>query len=301
MYYIIYGFFWLISVLPMRVLYFLSDGIYVLVYYVFKYRRDVVMKNLQIAFPEKSAKEKERIAKKFYHNLLDTFVETIKMISASKKFILKRFTANWEVINSLKTTGRSVQLHLGHNFNWEWGNAAGAMQTRFPFLAVYIPIANKNFERLFLTLRSKFGTIMLRATHMREEFLPYRNTQYLLGLAADQSPGDPKNAWWFNFFGQPTPFVKGPGKNAIIGNTIIVFCFIHKTRRGYYDAVFSLAEENPTAFTETELTGKFVSYLEDVIRQYPDMWLWSHRRWKWEWKEEYGGVIKNPLSSEGVT
>ena len=84
MYYIIYGLFWLISVLPMRVLYFLSDGIYGLVYYVFKYRRDVVMKNLEIAFPEKSEKERKRIAKKFYHNLLDTFVETIKMISASK-------------------------------------------------------------------------------------------------------------------------------------------------------------------------------------------------------------------------
>jgi KDO2-lipid IV(A) lauroyltransferase len=292
MYYIIYGFFWLISILPMRVLYFLSDGIYVLIYYVFKYRRDVVMKNLQIAFPEKSEEEKKRIAKKFYHNLLDTFIETIKMISASKKFIQKRFTANWDLVNSLKETGRPVQLHLGHNFNWELGNAAGAMNIRFPFLAVYIPIANKNFERLFLKLRSRFGTNMLRATRMKEDFLPYRNTQYLLGLAADQSPGDPKNAWWFNFFGQPTPFVKGPGKNAIISNTVVVFCFIHKTRRGRYEAVFSLAEENPRELTETELTKKFVTYLEGVIRQYPDMWLWSHRRWKWDWKEEYGEVIK---------
>jgi len=291
MYYIIYGFFWLISILPIRVLYFLSDAIYGLIYYVFKYRRDVVMKNLDIAFPEKSVKEKKRIAKKFYHNLLDTFVETIKMISASKKFINKRFTANWEVINSLKDTGRPVQLHLGHNFNWEWGNAAGAMNINFPFLGVYIPIANKHFERLFLRLRSRFGSIMLRATKMKEDFLPYRNTQYLLGLAADQSPGDPTNAWWFNFFGRPTPFVKGPAKNAIIGDTIIVYCFIHKARRGYYEGVFSDVEKNPKDFTEKELTEKFVNYLEDVIRQYPDMWLWSHRRWKWEWKEGYGEVV----------
>jgi Kdo2-lipid IVA lauroyltransferase/acyltransferase len=292
MYYIVYGFFWLLSLLPLRVLYFLSDGIYCLVFYVFKYRRDVVMTNLDIAFPEKPEKEKKVIAKKFYHNLIDTFIETIKMISASKNFILKHFTGNWEVINSLKKPGRPMQLHLGHNFNWEWGNAAGAMNIQFPFLAVYIPLTNKNFERLFLKLRSRFGTIMLRATHMREDFLPYRNTQYLLGLAADQSPGDTKNGSWFNFFGRPTSFVKGPGKNAIIGDTAIVFCFIHKTRRGYYEAVFSLAEENPRAFTETELTGKFVKYLEGVIRQYPDMWLWSHRRWKHEWKEGYGEVIK---------
>jgi KDO2-lipid IV(A) lauroyltransferase len=292
MYHIIYGFFWLISVLPLRILYFLSDGIYLLVYHVFKYRRDVVMKNLDIAFPEKSAAEKKRIAKKFYHNLLDTFVETIKMISVSEKSVLKRFTANWEVVNSFKETGRPVQLHLGHNFNWELGNAAGAMNIRFPFLAVYIPLANKHFERLFLKLRSRFGTIMLRATQMREDFLPYRNTQYLLGLAADQSPGDPKNAWWFNFFGKPTPFVKGPGKNAIIANTVIIFCFIHKPRRGYYEGVFSVAEENPMNYSGPELTKQFVRYLEDVIRQYPDMWLWSHRRWKWEWKEEYGPVLE---------
>ena len=292
MYYVIYGFFWLISILPMRVLYFLADGIYVLVYYIIKYRRDVVMKNLQIAFPDKTDKERIRIAKKFYHNLLDTFVETIKLISASRKFIQKRFTANWEVVNDLKKTGRPVQLHLGHNFNWEWGNTAGAMNIQFPVLGVYIPIENKYFERLFLKLRSRFGAIMLRGTMMREDFLPYRNTQYLLGLAADQNPGHINNAWWFEFFGRPTPFVKGPAKNAIIGNTIIVFCFIHKPRRGYYEAVFSEVEENPKDFTETELTGRFVKYLEGVIRQYPDMWLWSHRRWKWEWKPEYGEVIK---------
>jgi len=290
MYYIIYGFFWLLSLLPIRVLYILSDGIYGLVYHVFKYRRDVVMNNLTTAFPEKSEKEKVQIAKKFYHNLLDTFIETIKMISVSKKNLLKRFDANWEVINSLKETGRPLQLHLGHNFNWEWGNAAGAVCINIPVLAVYIPIANKHFERLFLKLRSRFGTIMLRATHMREDFLPYRNTQYVLGLAADQSPGDPKNGWWFNFFGRPTPFVKGPAKNAIAGNTIIVFCFIHKPRRGYYEGVFTVMEENPRDFTEIELTKRFVNELEDVIRQYPDMWLWSHRRWKWEWKPEYGEV-----------
>ena len=292
MYYIIYGFFWLLSILPLRALYILSDGIYGLIFHVFKYRRDVVMSNLSIAFPEKSEKEKVQIAKKFYHNLLDTFVETIKMISTSNKNIVKRFSANWEVINSLKETGRPVQLHLGHNFNWEWGNAAGALSINFPVLAVYIPIANKHFERLFLRLRSRFGTIMLRATHMREDFLPYRNTQYVLGLAADQSPGDPKNGWWFNFFGRPTPFVKGPAKNAIVGNTIIVFCFIHKPRRGYYEGVFTVMEENPREFTEIELTKRFVNELEDVIRQYPDMWLWSHRRWKWEWKAEYGEVTE---------
>lgn len=290
MYYIVYGLLWLISLLPLRVLYFLSDGIYLFVYYVLKYRRDVVMNNLNIAFPEKTTEEKTTIAQKFYHNFIDTFIETVKMISVSDKYILRRFTANWEVVNALKRTGRPVQLHLGHNFNWEWGNVAAVRNINYNFLAVYMPVTNKIFDRLFLNLRSRHGTKLLRATRMAEDFIPYRNTEYLLGLVADQNPGGPQHALWFNFFNRPTPFVKGPAKNAIANNAAVVFAFIHKRRRGHYEAVFSLAEENPSAATETELTGRFVKYLEEVIRQYPDMWLWSHRRWKWEWKEEYGEV-----------
>jgi Kdo2-lipid IVA lauroyltransferase/acyltransferase len=290
MYYIVYGFLWLISLLPLRILYVFSDGFYGLVFYVFKYRKNVVMNNLLMAFPEKTEEERKKIAKKFYHNLIDTFIEIIKMISASKKSIGKRFTANWEVINSLKKTGRSIQIHAGHNFNWELCNVSCPINLKIPFLAVYMPLTNKMFERLFYRVRSRFGAVLLRATHMREDFLPYKSAQYALALAADQNPGDPTNAWWFYFFGRPAPFVKGPAKGAITNNTVVVFAFIHKTRRGYYRAVFTLVEENPSALTEQELTGKFVRYLEDVIRTYPDMWLWSHRRWKWNWKQEYGEV-----------
>ena len=292
MYYVVYGLLWLVSLLPLRILYILSDCIYGIVYYIIKYRRDVVMQNLEIAFPDKTLEEKKRIAKKFYRNLIDTFIETIKMISASEKFILKRFVGNWDVINSLKETGRPVQLHLGHNFNWEWGNAAGGRAIHIPFLVVYMPITNKPLDRLFIRLRARYGTKLLRATKMAEDFLPYRNTQYALGLAADQNPGVPANAWWFYFFGKPTPFVKGPAKNAIANNAAVIFCFIHKPRRGYYEGVFTLEELKPDHLTEAELTSRFVKYLEGVIRQYPDMWLWSHRRWKWEWKEEYGEVLK---------
>jgi len=250
------------------------------------------MDNLLLAFPEKTEKERKVIAKKFFHNFIDTFIETIKMITASEKFILKRFSGNWDVVNSLKPTGKSIQVHLGHNFNWEWGNLAGAHWSHFPFLAVYMPLTNKIFDKLFYRLRSKSGTILLRATQMGHDFAPYRKTQYLLGLVADQNPGYPGNAWWFNFFGKPTPFVKGPAKGAISNDATVVFAFIHKSKRGYYEAVLSVAEQNTKNLDEIDLTGKFVKYLEDVIRQYPDMWLWSHRRWKHEWKEEYGPVLK---------
>ncbi|HWR33833.1 MAG TPA: hypothetical protein VN451_09910, partial [Chitinophagaceae bacterium] len=149
MYYIVYGILWLISLLPLRVLYVLSDCFYGLAFYVFKYRRDVVMNNLLIAFPEKTGKERKQIAKKFYHNLIDTFIETIKIVSASKKFMRKRFTANWNVVNDLKLKGKSVQLHMGHNFNWELGTVASPPNIHFLYVGVYMPIKNKIVDKLF--------------------------------------------------------------------------------------------------------------------------------------------------------
>lgn len=292
MYYVVYGFLWLISLLPLRILYILSDGIYGLAFYVFKYRKDVVLNNLLIAFPLKTEKERRTIAKKFYHNLIDMFIEFLKMLSVSDKVLEKRFNANWSLINEIHSTGKSVQIHVGHNFNWEWGNLVMTKKTVFKLLAVYMPLANKIMERLFYKIRTRNGAIFLRATSMKEDFLPYQNTQYLLGLVADQNPGHPGNAWWFNFFDRPTPFLKGPAKAALQNNTAVVFAFIHKPRRGYYEAIFSPAVEITDSTTEQELTKKFVVYLEEVIKKYPDMWLWSHRRWKWEWKPEYGNIIE---------
>lgn len=256
------------------------------------YRRDVVFKNLRRAFPEKKEEERKKIAKRFYHNLVDTFIETIKMISASEKFIEKRVQGNWDLVNQLQVSGRSVQLHLGHNFNWEWANNVGAKKFNFLFLVVYMPIKNEILDKLFYKLRSRSGSRLLPATKMREAFLPYRDKQYILALAADQNPGSPQTSWWFDFLEKPAPFVKGPEKGARVNNTIVVFAFIQKPKRGYYEVIFKIAEENPASLPEGELTKKFVRYLEDVIRTYPDMWLWSHRRWKWEWKEEYGKIIK---------
>jgi Kdo2-lipid IVA lauroyltransferase/acyltransferase len=292
MYYIVYGFLWLISLLPLRVLYFIGDGMYGILFYLVKYRRDIVNNNLLIAFPEKTDKERYLISKKFYHNLVDTFIETIKMISVSNDYIQKRFTGNWEVINNCKGTGRKLQLHLGHNFNWEWANAAGAKQLHFSYLGAYMPMKNQTFNRLFYNLRSRFGTLLVSATNMRADMLKYRNTQYMLALVADQNPGHPASGLWFNFFGKPAPFLSKPAKNAIANECILVFAFIHKRKRGYYEVVFELVEENAANSTVEELTRKFVRYMEDVIRTYPDMWLWSHRRWKHVWREEYGEIIE---------
>ena len=287
MYYFVYGLLYLISLLPLRILYILSDAAYALIYYGIGYRRDVVMSNLTIAFPDKTEAEKKRIAKKFYHNFIDTFIETIKMISVSDAYILKRFTGNWEVLNDLLKTGKGCQILLGHTFNWEWGNVSMGLQINYNVMAVYMPISNKILDRIFLQLRTRGKTKMLSAHNMRNEILPYKNTQYALGLAADQNPGNPGFAYWLNFFGRPAPFVTGPEKGSRLSNIPVVFCYIEKVKRGYYNAVLSVHEMDPESLPEGALTLRFVKYLENVIRMQPDMWLWTHKRWKHQWSEEY--------------
>ncbi|ANH82876.1 lipid A biosynthesis acyltransferase [Niabella ginsenosidivorans] len=286
MYYLVYGFLYLCSLLPLPVLYLLSDFFYFVIYYVIGYRKQVVLDNITIAFPEKSVKERKRIAKDFYHKFIDSLVETIKVLSASDAFFEKRFTGNWQMINQYYDQHRSVQLHLGHTFNWEWGNIQVVRKIKHTFLGVYIPIHNKSINRVFKKLRSRSGAVLLDAGRMAREFLPYRKSMYCLGLIADQSPGRIDKAKWFTFFNRKTAFTAGPAKSAITNNAVVLFASIERVKRGYYHVTFTLAEENPkTNSNEDALTKKFVRFLEATIRQHPDMWLWSHRRWKHEWKE----------------
>src|SRR5882757_3640345 len=163
MYYIYNGALYLLSLLPMRILYFLADGLYGLVYYGFGYRKKVVMANLLIAFPEKTEAERARIAKKFYHNFLDSFIEVVKLLSASDRFLKKRFTMDTTVLQELHATGRSCQVHLGHTFNWEWGQLVLTGLTDYKILVVYQPITNDFFEKLFYRLRTRTGNAFLPA------------------------------------------------------------------------------------------------------------------------------------------
>jgi KDO2-lipid IV(A) lauroyltransferase len=287
MYYLLYGFLWLLSLLPMRVLYFIADGFYGLVYYILGYREKVVMSNLAIAFPDKTEAERKRIAKKFYRNFIDSFIEVIKLVSAGDAFLQKRFTVDIRALNDLYPSGKSCQIHLGHTFNWEWGQLVLARLTKYKIMVVYMPITNAALEKLFYKLRTRSGNVFLPATSMREAIGPYLQTQYALGLVADQNPGNIKAAYWLNFFGKPTAFVSGPEKGARASGLPVVFACIEKRRRGYYHATVTLAAADSSQLPEGELTLRYVRYLETVIRNNPDMWLWSHRRWKHKWKEDY--------------
>lgn len=288
MYYLVYGLLYLVSLLPLRVLYIFSDCAYLLFYYITGYRKKVVYDNLARAFPEKTATERKQITKAFYRNFTDNFIETLKLFSASESFIKKHFIVdNPEIYEQFYAQGRKCQLHLGHTFNWELANIAMPFHTSYSFIVVYMPLSNKLFDRLLIRLRARTGTILVPAPTMSRSIIPYRNKPYLLTLVADQAPADPAASYWLNFFGYPTPFVKAPDRGARIADIPVVFGCCYKIKRGYYRATLEVGADHPAQLAEGELTRRYIDFLERCIRRYPALYLWSHRRWKHGWKQEY--------------
>lgn len=288
MYYLLLALFYSISILPLWLLYIISDGLYLIIYRLMGYRRKVVMENLVQAFPEMSERERKKLAAKFYRNLTDMMVETIKLLTMSKRSLRKRFDCDLTVLHQLYAQGKSCQLHLGHNFNWEWANLFCMQGVQFPFLVVFMPITNNAVNRMFRHFRERAGTVLIPANDMKNGMAPWMGRQYLLALVADQNPGNPRRCFWFPFLHKMTAFYKGPEMSARRNNIPVVFADIRKKRRGYYKATLTLAFEEPGQTKEGVITETFVKYLEKNIREQPEMWLWSHRRWKHVYEQEEG-------------
>lgn len=288
MYFIIYGFLYLFSLLPFAVLYLISDVIYFFLYYVFGYRRGVVISNLKIAFPGKDEKELNKISKQFYHNLTDTFVEIIKLISMSESSFNKRCRGDFSIIKDLIDKGKNVQLHAGHQFNWEFGSLFMSRTIKtIPTYAIYMPIQNKAMERLFLKIRQKFGTIFIKATEFKEKRNEIFKDRFVVFLAADQNPGNPAAAYWQNYFTKPAPFITGPEIGGIKNEAAVVFVRSRIIKRGHYVLECTLCTENAATTAVGEITREFRDFLERIIIEEPHNYLWTHRRWKWDYKDEY--------------
>ena len=239
----------------------------------------MVFSNLTIVFPEKSNGEKKLIAKKFYKNFTDSFIETIKLLSISKKELQKRFVVQFNSINKYYDSGRNVQVHLGHFFNWEYANLS-FLGSAYPLLVVYMPIANKAVNKIFYNLRSRFNAKMIAATSYLKDFKPYSKDRFCLVFVADQSAGQYNLAYWLPFFGKLTPFVTGPEKSARLNNTICLYVKFRKLKRGYYDAEFFEITDNPRQLKEGDITKRLITFVEENIQEQPENYLWSHRRWK---------------------
>lgn len=286
MYYLIYGPLYLLSLLPLKLLYVLSDVLSFLIFRVFGYRRKVIETNLEIAFPEKTIAERKTIAGKFHRNFTDTFVETIKSLSAPKSFYDNHCNTDFSIFDKLAAENKSCQFHACHQFNWEWISLYWSIHFKQPLAVVYMPISSKPLDRLFYKLRTKFGAIYLAATS-RSALLSWRKKTHCLVLIADQKPASAGSSYWLNFFGKPTAFITGPEKNAVLKKCPVVFGRAIKTGRGKYTSFLELACEDASLLKRGELTVMYRDFIEQAIRLQPDMYLWSHKRFKFEWQEGY--------------
>jgi len=287
MYYLVYGLLYLISLLPLFILYRISDFAFFIIYHIVGYRKKVVFDNLQKAFPEKSDKDIRKIAKKFYLNFTDTFIETIKMLSMSKKQFNRMVDLDLTDVKLLEASGKSIQFHGGHQFNWDLANWKISMELKIPIIGVYKKISNKVFNKIFYDMRAKQGTVLVETKEFRNRMHVLLKDQYAIGLAADQNPGKPEQSYWLHYFNRPAPFVTGPDKSAIKNKTAVVFMRMIKIKRGRYRFETVVLTDGNQPLKEGELTLKYRDLLEDTISRQPDNYLWSHRRWKWEYKKEF--------------
>lgn len=282
LFYIFYGFTWLVALLPLRVLFVLSDFTRFIVYNVLRYRRKVVATNLRNSFPQKSQKELKQIERKYYKHLCDMFVEVIHILHASPKNAMKMAKfRNIELINKYFEQGKSVIVVAGHYGNWEVLNTVSLL-IKHKVIAAYKPVTNKHFEHFLNTNRERFGCIPVCMYDIARTTIKMNNNgePFFLALFADQTPTSGEARYWTDFLNQDTPVFLGAEKLARKTNQPVLFCKVYKPRRGYYEVEFEVLEDNPAQTQTHEITDLHVKALEKIINQTPELWLWSHRRWK---------------------
>jgi KDO2-lipid IV(A) lauroyltransferase len=272
----------MLTLLPLGVLYILSDFIFLLLYYFPSYRRKVVGTNLKNSFPEKSEKELRVIEKRFYHHLSDLFLETFKLIHMSEKQQLRRFTySNLEVIDKLRNENRDVVALLGHYNNWEWPTLLPKFM-KYPTVIIYKPLQNKYFNNFINKQRSKYGIILTPMSLVIREILNYRQKKIntISIFISDQTPAKGDIRFWTPFLNQDTPVFTGAEKIALKYDMAVVFFHIQKKKRGYYNLDIELLFDHTAGLPEHTITETFTRRLEEVIKENPEYWIWSHRRWK---------------------
>lgn len=277
-----YAPFYTLSILPMPVLYRISDFMYALVYYVIGYRKKVVRQNLENAFPEKDMKELLNIEKKFYHHFCDVSVEAIKTLTISEKEIKKRLVVlNPEMLQEFLNRHQSILMYTAHQGNWEW-LVYLPIFFHYPSFTFYRPLQNRYFNGLLLIMRERFGVTCVDSKkgyrtilHQERKKMPVMNC-----LIGDQSPTRSDAKQWCNFMHRETAFFVGAEKIAQKTGATVLFPSFIKVRRGRYELQFQAVEKKWTKNGNFSIINGYAKLLEATISKYPELWLWSHRRWK---------------------
>jgi len=281
-YYIFYAFNWIITLLPLRVLYIFSDFIFIFFYYIPGYRRKVVRTNLRNSFPEKSDNEIIAIEKKFYHHLCDLFIETFKVTHLSSRQMMRRVPlTNPELLEKLYNEGRDVAAVLAHYGTWEWLMCL-PLYAKYKFVSIYKPLTNKHFDKFMIDNRTRFGMAVTPMQHVVRDVIENRrnNIRSLYSFLTDQIPAKGDIRFWTNFLNQETAVYLGVEKISSKYDMAVVLFNVQKVKRGQYCLTVELLFDHTAGMPEHIITETHVKRLEEIIREHPEYWIWSHKRWK---------------------
>jgi Kdo2-lipid IVA lauroyltransferase/acyltransferase len=272
----------ILSHLPLSVLYRVSDFLFLISYYVVRYRRKLVRKNLLNSFPHYAPADRNRIERLYYKNFCDYGVETLKLYSITKEELGKRMTfKNLHIIEEYRGRNQSVLILSAHQFNWEWLLTAGNFSLPVPVDFVYQPVNNITFDRFSLTCRTKFGAYPIRRDEVARETIKRKHILRGLAIIADQYPGYTKDKKYHTtFLHQDTVFFQGAQQLAVLTQYPVVFADVKKTHRGYYTATFIKISEPPYTRNDVTVMERYIRLIEKNIQEEPTGWLWSHNRWK---------------------
>lgn len=295
---IVYPLIWILSILPMRLLYIISDFFRFIVFGLVGYRKKVVVENLKMAFPDKSDKEIKKIARKFYKHFVDLIFESIKAFTISEKEVLKRYKyKNPELVNNLTKEGKSIILLGAHQANWEWSFSLPLVLDTQVFGA-YTRLTNKYFEKAVKNSRTKFGIEGLKTSEtikgIHKNYLKKIQGAYI--LLSDQSPQVHKTHYWTEFFGIKVPIHTGAEILAKRYNFTVINYTVKKIKRGYFETEFELITDSPKDFENYQITDKYLEITERNIKEQPECYLWTHKRFKH--KDKYEQWLENRKASQ---
>ena len=271
-----------ISWLPFRLLYFISDLFYYILYYGIKYRRKIVRKNLELSKVAKSTKDLIRIEKKFYRHLTDVFFEMFKFYSISPEEMKKRFyIENPEIFYELEKKNKSVMFMTSHYGGFEWFLSINYHVPQLPF-AVYTPLSNKSLDSLIKKFRLRHGSKLISrykaGSYIKKQIK--ENKLFLYGMAADQSAQIRSITYWKEFLGVKVPVFTGSERIAKQHDIPVVFGKVVKIKRGHYKVVVDLISEFPNEYKDYQITDIYIKKLEKQIREIPEYYYWTHNRFK---------------------
>ena len=210
------------------------------------------------------------------------FLETFKTLTISKKEAIKRCAFSKETIeifNQLNGKKQSCIIVMGHYGNWEWAGNTFSLICKQQLYVIYHPLSNKQFDKLMYKMRTSFGTKLYAMKDTMREMIKNRHEINATAFIADQTP-PPEGAYWTKFLNQDTPVFLGTEKIAQKLNLPVVYVTVNRKKRGFYEVNSEILVSDSKNTREGEISELHTKKLEADIHKQPEIWLWSHRRWK---------------------